>query len=126
MDLRIDDHEHPLHELSRLLRLHRAYEKMNRGDEAVADGDMELALREYASAEEMFPDNDEFIFWHAVTLVTNDRLAESLPLFARAFRMNPNWMLLIPRLQQVGQLPESPEVAPKILAVGPRAGSVPR
>jgi len=123
VDLRIDDHEHPLRELSRLLRLHRAYEKMNRGDEAVAAGDMELALGEYALAEEMFPDNDEFIFWHAVTLVTNDRLDESLPLFARSFRMNPNWMLLIPRLQQVGQLPESPELARKILAVGPRAGS---
>jgi uncharacterized Ntn-hydrolase superfamily protein len=121
IDLRVEDHEHPVAELGRLLRLHRAYDKMNRGDEAVAEGKMNLALAEYSAAEEMFPDNDEFVFWHAVTLVTNDRVSESLPLFARAFRMNPNWMILVPRLVEVGQLPDDPELVDRILAVGPQA-----
>jgi uncharacterized Ntn-hydrolase superfamily protein len=121
IDLRIEDHEHPVEELERLLRLHRAYEKMNSGDEAVAAGDMIQALKEYSSAEAMFPDNDEFVFWHAVTLVTNDRVDEALPLFARAFRMNPNWMLLIPRLVEVDQLPTDPELAKRILSTGPQA-----
>ena len=120
IDLRIEDHEHPVEELERLLRLHRAYERMNSGDEAVAVGDMDRALREYSAAEAMFPDNDEFVFWHAVTLVTNDRVDEALPLFARAFRMNPNWMLLIPRLVEVDQLPADPELAERILSTGPR------
>lgn len=121
IDLRVEDHEHPVAELGRLLRLHRAYEKMNAGDEAVAAGAMDRALEEYSAAEAMFPDNDEFVFWHAVTLVTNDRVDEALPLFARAFRMNPNWMMLVPRLVEVDQLPADPELTERILSVGPQA-----
>jgi uncharacterized Ntn-hydrolase superfamily protein len=118
IDLRVEDHDHPLEELGRLLRLHRAYEMMNRGDEAMAAGEMERALSEYAAAEAMFPGNDEFIFWHAVTLVTNDRVEQALPLFDRAFRMNPNWKLLVPRLPGVGQLPDDEDLIARILATG--------
>jgi uncharacterized Ntn-hydrolase superfamily protein len=120
VDLRIEDHPTPVEELGRLLRLHRAYEWMNRGDEAMAGGEMERALQAYSAAEEMFPKNDEFVFWHAVTLVTNDREADALPLFARAFRMNPAWMLLVPRLVEKGHLPDSEGLTDRILAVGPR------
>jgi uncharacterized Ntn-hydrolase superfamily protein len=123
VDLRIEDHPTPLAELDRLLRLHRAYEKMNRGDEAMAAGNMAEALAEYAAAEEMFPDNHEFVFWHAVTLVNNDRVEEALPLFDRAFRMNPNWVMLVPRLAEVGQLPNNPQQIELILSVAPQAGS---
>jgi len=80
---------------------------------------MDRALAEYAAAEEMFPENDEFVFWHAVTLVTNGRLEQALPLFDRAFRMNPNWELLVPRLPGVGQLPDDEETIVRILSVGP-------
>jgi uncharacterized Ntn-hydrolase superfamily protein len=121
VELRVEDDEHPLSELRRLLRLHRAYEHMNRGDEAVAEGDMESALAEYALAEAMFPEHDEFVFWHAVTLVANQRVGEGLPLFGRAFRMNPAWMLLVPRLVEVNQLPSTPGLVERILAVGPAA-----
>jgi uncharacterized Ntn-hydrolase superfamily protein len=120
VDLRVEDSDRPLEELRRLLRLARAYERMNAGDEAVAAGKMEDALREYAAAEGMFPENDEFVFWHAVTLVTNGRTDESLPYFAKAFRMNPSWMLLVPRLPAVGQLPKTPGLVEKILATGPK------
>ena len=120
VDLRIEDAPRPLVEMRRLLTLHRAYERMNRGDEAVAAGNLEDALREYAAAETMVPDNDEFVFWHAVTLAGVDKLEESLPVFARAFRMNPSWMLLVPRLVQVKQLPATPGLVERILAVGPQ------
>lgn len=120
VDLRVEDHDHPLVELRRLLVLHRAYERMNRGDEAVAAGRMDEALREYAAAERMVPGNDEFVFWHAVTLVTNDRVPEALPLFARAFRMQPSWMLLVPRLVDVGQLPPTEGLVDRILSQGPQ------
>ncbi len=121
VDLRVEDSQHPLEDLRRLLVLHRAYERMNRGDEAMAGGKVDEALREYGAAEAMFPQNDEFVFWHAVTLVGNGRTEEALPLFARAFRMNPAWMLLVPRLPGVGQLPDSPGLVEKILSSGPQA-----
>ena len=115
VDLRVEDHERPLDELARLLRLHRAYGLMNAGDEAVARDDMPGALEHYAEAERMFPDHDEFIFWHAVTLVTNDRLEDALPLFRRAFRLNPLWRELVPRLVDKGHLPDTPGLAATIL-----------
>jgi uncharacterized Ntn-hydrolase superfamily protein len=118
IDLRVEDHPRPLVELSRLLRLQRAYELMNEGDEAMSRGDMPLALARYAEAERRVPDNDEFVFWHAVTLVTNDRIDESLPLFGRAFRMNPAWMKLVPRLVERGHLPQRPGLVQRILAAG--------
>jgi uncharacterized Ntn-hydrolase superfamily protein len=121
VDLRIEDHAQPLAEMRRLLALHRAYEKMNRGDEAVAVGRMDEALREYSEAQRMVPDNDEFVFWTAVTLVGNGRTEEAMPLFARAFRMNPAWMVLVPRLPAVGQLPATPGLVERILAAGPKA-----
>lgn len=123
VDLRIEDHEHPLPELRRLLALHGAYERMNRGDEAVAAGRLDEAVREYAAAEAMFPGNDEFVFWHAVTLAQNGRVEEALPLFGRTFRMNPAWMLLVPRLPAVGQLPSTPGLVEKILVAGPKVGA---
>jgi uncharacterized Ntn-hydrolase superfamily protein len=119
IDLRVEDHPRPVAELDRLLRLHRAYDLMNQGDEAVAENDMPRALELYAAAEAMFPDNDEFVFWHAVTLVVNGRVEESLPLFRRAFRMNPVWTRLVPRLIAKGHLPDTPGLAERIVAVGP-------
>jgi len=119
IDLRVEDNDHPLTELDRLLKLHRAYELMDRGDEAMAAGAMKESMDLYAKAEALFPDNDEFIFWHAVMLVNIERLSDALPLFARAFRMNANWMLLVPRLAQVGQLPETPGTVDRILSAGP-------
>jgi uncharacterized Ntn-hydrolase superfamily protein len=120
VDLRVEDSDHPLQEIHRLLALARAYDRMNAGDEAVAAGKMEDALREYSAAEAMVPGNDEFVFWHAVALVSNGRTEESLPVFAKAFRMNPSWMLLVPRLPGVGQLPKEPGLVEKILATGPK------
>jgi len=119
IDLRVEDDPHPLAELTRLLRLHRAYDLMNAGDEAVAAGDMAVALERYAAAEGLVPDNDEFVFWHAVTLVGNDREEEALPLFGRAFRMNPFWMTLVPRLIEKGHLPDTPGLAERVLAQAP-------
>lgn len=124
VELRVEDHAEPLVELRRLLTLHRAYELMNRGDDASAIGKMDEALKNYGAAALMVPDNDEFVFWTAVTLVVNGRTDDALPLFAKAFRMNPSWMLLLPRLPAVGQLPDSPGLVPRILAVGPKADLV--
>lgn len=84
--------------------VHRAYEHMNNGDLAVEKGDMIKAMEEYSAAEKMFPENEEMKYWHAVTLVNNKRLDESLPLFKEVFRANKNYLLLTPRLVPIGLL----------------------
>jgi uncharacterized Ntn-hydrolase superfamily protein len=117
-DLRVDDHPEPVAELRRLARLQRAYNLMNEGDLAVEKGDHEAALRAYSGAGAMVPENAEMTYWHAVALVNMKRVDESLPLFAKAFRIDPNWKTLTPRLVGVGLLPDDKDAMEKILRQG--------
>jgi uncharacterized Ntn-hydrolase superfamily protein len=115
-DLRVEDSPDPLGELRRLVGVARAYNHMNAGDLAVERGDAEGALREYGAAEALVPDNAEMIYWHAVALVNMERVDEALPLFARAFAMDPNWATLTPRLPKAGLLPKNSRLIARILA----------
>lgn len=117
IDLRVDDSPEPIKELKRLLKVHRAYDHMNSGDLAVENGDMELAMKEYMAAEDMFPDNEEMKFWHAVTLVNNGNLENALPIFKEVFSKNENWKTLTPRLLPTGLLNVNEEQLEKILEV---------
>lgn len=117
IDLRVEDHSEPLKELERLLKVHRAYDHMNAGDLAVEHGDMDLAMQEYSAAENMFPENEEMKFWHAVTLVNNGMLDDALPLFNEVFFKNENWKTLIPRLIPVGLLDVTDTELTKILSI---------
>jgi uncharacterized Ntn-hydrolase superfamily protein len=117
-DLRVDDHPEPLKELRRLITLQRAYNHMNAGDLAVEKNDNEGALREYAAAEKLVPDNLEMTYWHAVALVNMKRVDDSLPLFRRVFAIDKNWITLTPRLVKAGLLPDNPKIIERILSVG--------
>ncbi len=98
VDLRIDDHANPIKEMKRLLKVHRAYEHMNKGDLEVEHGNIENAVKEYGAAEKMFPDNLEMKFWHAVTLANAGEMDVALPLFREVFTKNKKWHTLTPRL----------------------------
>lgn len=117
-DLRVEDHPRPLEELRRLLTVARAYAHMNAGDLAVEKKDVAGALREYAAAERLVPDSAEMVYWHAVSLVGVGRLEEALPLFARAFRLDPGWRTLTPRLPASDLLPDDAAVIRRIVEAG--------
>lgn len=117
IDLRVEDSPTPLEELSRLLKVHRAYDHMNAGDLAVEHGDMQLAMKEYSTAEEMFPDNEEMKFWHATSLVNIGKLDKALPIFKEVFSKNENYKILVPRLVPIGQLKVNDEELQKILSI---------
>lgn len=119
MELRVEDHPEPLAELRRLVRLQRAYDRMNNGDLAVEHGDVEGAMREYGAAEAMFPDNVEMKFWHAVALVNAGKLPQSLPLFREIFARDSHWAELIPRLPASGTLTADARTIAAILATAP-------
>ena len=118
-DLRVEDHPAPLVELKRLIRLNKAYNFMNEGDELLTESKVEEAMASYSRAMEMYPDNAEMVFWPAVTLASTGKVEESLPLFKKVFAMDRNWALLVPRLPQVGQLPKDKGLLKKILAQVP-------
>ncbi len=118
-DLRVDDHAEPLQELRRLVRLQRAYNHANRGDELMAGGEVEDALRQYASAAGLAPEILELPFWQAVTLASAGREAEAMPIFAAVFAREPQWAALLPRLPAAGLLPEDPALIERILSRAP-------
>jgi len=117
IDLRVDDAKNPIKEIKRLLKLHRAYDHMNAGDLAVEKNDADLALKEYSTAEEMFPENLEMKYWHAVSLANMGRVNDSLDLFRKIFKEDPNWLELTKRLPSVGLLNVSGEDYKKIITV---------
>ncbi len=118
-DLRIEDHSTPVKEMRRLLKLNKAYNHMNLGDEYLTENKVEEAMQAYTKAMEMYPDNAEMIFWPAVTLAATGNVEKSLPLFKKVFAMDYNWVILLPRLPKVDQLPKDEELIKKILSVAP-------
>jgi uncharacterized Ntn-hydrolase superfamily protein len=117
IDLRVEDHEHPVKELSRVLKLYRAYKHMDDGDLAMEHSDMETALKEYDSALEMFPKNLEMKFWTAVTLINNQKITKALELFKEVFDIDNNWRTLAERLPKSDLLNVSEEELEKILSL---------
>ena len=118
-DLRVDDHPQPLVELRRLVRLQRAYNHANRGDELLSETKVEDALKEYAAAAALAPEIVELPFWHAVTLVSIGREAEARKLFTAVFEREPVWADLVPRLPAAGLLPDDRALIARIVALKP-------
>jgi uncharacterized Ntn-hydrolase superfamily protein len=117
IDLRVEDHENPVEELSRVLKLYRAYKHMDEGDLAMEHSDMETALNEYDSALNMFPKNLEMKFWTAVTLANNQETTKALELFKEVFDTDNNWRLLAERLPKSDLLNVSKEDLKLILSL---------
>jgi len=119
-DLRVEDAPRPLEELRRLVGVARAYGHMNAGDLAVERQDVAGAMREYGAAEKLLPESAEVVYWHAVALAVAGRVDEALPLFARAFALEPSWRTLTPKLPAAGLLPDDPALVKRIVDAGTR------
>jgi uncharacterized Ntn-hydrolase superfamily protein len=106
VDLRVEDHPEPVKELRRLVDVHRAYEFMNAGDEALTEGDMDAALSAYGKAAEMLPDNPEVKFWAAIAMMTSGHEDDARAYFEEVFAAEPKWMEVVRRLPASGLLGE--------------------
>jgi uncharacterized Ntn-hydrolase superfamily protein len=119
-DLRVEDSVAPVPELKRLLKLNKAYNHMNQGDEYLTENKTAEAMKEYSKGMDIYPDNPEMIFWPAVTLAATGKIEESLPLFKKTFALDPNWALLLQRLPKAGQFPNDDKLMKRILEVAPK------
>ena len=117
IDLRVEDHEQPVEELARVLKLYRAYKHMDEGDLAMEHSEMKAALREYDTALNMFPKNLEMKFWTALTLANNQKIERAIELFKEVFMVDKNWRLLAERLPKSDLLNVSKEELDKILSL---------
>ena len=115
VDLRVDDHKNPIAELERLLKVHNAYQFMNKGDLAVEHQDMKTALKEYGAAQKLFPENLEMQYWTAIALANNNDVEKALPIFKKVFAKDENWRELTKRLPESGLLTVGKNDLQKIL-----------
>lgn len=104
IDLRVDDAKDPITEISRLLKVFRAYEHMNNGDLYVEKNEMQKAMDEYSSAMKMFPDNLEMKYWTAITLANNTDIKQASTMLQSIYKADPNWRELTRRLPKAGLL----------------------
>lgn len=104
MDLRVEDHPRPVEELARLVKLQRAYEFENLGDEAMAEGNLKDAMEAYGEAARLAPDNLELAFWRGVSLVNVGRDDEGIAILKPVVASDANWKELLKRLPAAGLL----------------------
>ena len=103
-ELRVEDHEEPVEELGRLLRLARAYELAGEADELMAFDRAEEAGGLYLRAAELAPGSDELLFWAGLAQVHAGDVQTGMAAVRRAIELHPGWFTLLERL--------SPDFAP--------------
>jgi uncharacterized Ntn-hydrolase superfamily protein len=118
LDLRVEDHPQPLVELRRLVRLRRAYNLEDQGDNFISDQQPEAAMKAYEAAMKLAPEVVELQFWAAVSMVTNGREQEGLALFRKVFARERRWIELVPRLAKVGLFPDDARRIAEVTAQG--------
>jgi uncharacterized Ntn-hydrolase superfamily protein len=104
IDLRVDDNNEPIKEIERLLKVHRAFDHMNKGDYYSEINDMVKAMEEYNAAMKMFPQNLEMKYWTAITLANNKKVKEASAMLQAIYKKDPNWRELTKRLPRVNLL----------------------
>lgn len=104
IDLRVDDHPNPIVELSRLLKVFRAYEYMNTGDVLMENNDMAGAMQAYNNSMKLFPSILEMQYWTAITLANNKEVKKALSMLQKIYAKDANWRELTKRLKPAGLL----------------------
>jgi len=68
LELRVEDHPKPVEELTRLIRMHRAYQLADQAETLLQDGKYDESSRLYQRAVE-YAQLDELNYWRALSLL---------------------------------------------------------
>ena len=121
VDLRVEDSPEPLKELRRLIKLRRAYNLEDAGDNFISEKKFPEAMKAYEEAMKLAPDVVELQFWAATSMYTNGRKEEALKLFRTVFSRESQWVDLVPRLAKVGLFPDDPKQIEEVQRQKPRS-----
>ena len=111
VDLRVDYHEDPLTDLSRALRIHRAFALSDLAEERVAVGDTEGAMAAGMEAVGLSEENPQLLLWLGLGAATDD-IELGLNLVRRALELQPSLADFLDRLDE--------EIAPSASVVRAR------
>lgn len=117
VDLRVDDHDEPLAELTRLDRMRRSSAGIHSALGAARHGRLAEALDDLTEAQAGYGEaNLEPSVWAAVLLARAGRLSEARALVRRAMAVHDGWKGFLASLPDAGLLPEDPELLRGLLA----------
>jgi hypothetical protein len=121
-DLRVDEHNDPVTELARLVRLRRSQVIDQQGYDALKAGQRDQALTWWAEARSLAPELEETAYWQAMTLADEHAdvataAAILRPVLAQDSR-RAHWIDLTRRLQTCGLLERAGAAEELIAALG--------
>jgi uncharacterized Ntn-hydrolase superfamily protein len=115
IDIHVGDHAQPLDELERLVRIHRAYEALDRAEERGVAGDMAGAQAAGEDALRLAPGDGQVMAWQAIGMAGGGLIEPARALLAAATAMNPRWPEFVRRVAASGAQPELVEPALRLL-----------
>jgi uncharacterized Ntn-hydrolase superfamily protein len=101
VDLRVDDNPDPLAELGRLLSLRNATDLANDGFEHLWQHDAGAAAAAFEAASCRAPEQPEFAFWFAWSLLAGGRDVAAFDAFVSVFEAEPQHAVLLERLARM-------------------------
>ena len=105
-DLRVDEHDDPIGEMARLVRLRHAQHTASLGDKAFREGGRTAALRHWVEARSEAPELEELAFWQARLLADEGAdIGAAAEILAPALADHPlreHWIDLLRRLESCG------------------------
>lgn len=123
-DLRVDEHDNPVEELARLVRLRRAQLIDGEGQQLMGEGETDAALAKWAEARQLAPELEEVAFWQAVTLAdanpSKDAVAQAAAIYHEGVRddaRHEQWLDLIQRLDDCDLMTRDGAAAALIAAI---------
>jgi uncharacterized Ntn-hydrolase superfamily protein len=107
-DLRVDEHDDPVVELARLVRMRKAQLIDDGGHRALEAGELEMTREAWDRVRRLAPELEEVPFWQSIAVMEE---TEDVKWAAEIFRSNllsdgrkEHWLDLIYRLEQCGVL----------------------
>jgi len=117
LDIRVEDHKEPVKELSRLLKMWRIYDHVNKADIAFEKKDIDSGFEELNKARSLFPENITIKYEIAMQLADKNRIEEAIPLFQSIYNENENWRTFTERLRDTDLIKLKNEDWDKILSI---------
>jgi uncharacterized Ntn-hydrolase superfamily protein len=103
LELRVEDHPKPVEELTRLIRMHRAYELADKAETLLHDGKYDESSKLYQQATE-YAQLDELNYWRALSLLKAGKKEDAEAILEQVYSKAPNWKRLTELLKRSGRL----------------------
>jgi uncharacterized Ntn-hydrolase superfamily protein len=103
LELRVEDHPNPVEELIRLIKLKRAYEWADKGEQLLLEGKYDESLKAYEESVK-FAELDELKYWRAISLLRVKRKDEAQKILDELYAKSQNWKTLTQLMVWSGRL----------------------